>query len=104
MDAELDEKDRTDQGLSNPLSDEALATLRERARKRREDAPAGPPALPEQRSRAMQWVAQELGWTRPSQSPALVKPCPSCGAGSAAWCRIGLRTVAGRLCNERASG
>ncbi len=101
VDAELEEKDRTDMGLSNPMSDEALATLRERSRRRREDAPVGPPALPEQRSRAMEWLAQELGWTRPSQSPMLAKPCPTCGAAAATWCRIGLRTIAGKLCNER---
>lgn len=106
MDAELvrdDERDWTDLGLSKPLSDEAIATLRERARRHREEAPVGPPALPEQRSRAMEWLRQELGWTRPSQSPALVQRCPECGAAPAAWCRVGLRTVPGRLCAERSA-
>jgi hypothetical protein len=98
-----DERDWTDLGLSKPLSDEAIATLRERARRHREEAPEGPPALPEQRSRAMAWIAEELGWTRPSQSPVLVKPCPECGAAAATWCRVGLRTVPGRLCAERAT-
>lgn len=98
---DTEERDRTDQGLPNIPSEEALATLRERARRRREEAPAAPPALPEQRSRAMEWLARELGWTRPSQSPVLARPCPVCGAAAATWCRVGLRTVAGRLCNDR---
>lgn len=106
MDAELvrdDERDWTDLGLSKPLSDEAIATLRERARRAREEAPVRPPALPEQRSRTMEWLRNELGWTRPSQSPVLARPCTSCGAEAAAWCRIGLRTIPGRLCAERSA-
>lgn len=97
------EKDLTDLGLSPELSTEELAELRERARQRRAvvDEPSGPPALPQQRSAAMEWVRRECGWTSPSRSPLLAKPCSRCGAGVSRWCRIRGRESSGKVCAER---
>jgi|SRR5882757_1190167 len=100
---EAAEQDRTDLGLSPELSIEELIELRRLARSRREmvEEPSGPPALPQQRSAAMEWVRRECGWDSPSRSPLLSAPCSRCGAGVSRWCRVRGRESSGKICAER---
>lgn len=97
------ERDLTDLGLSPVLTADELEELREAARVRRgvADVPSGPPALPQQRTAAMQWASRTLGWEGPSRSERLGQPCQRCGAVALRWCRSRGREVSGRLCEGR---